>query len=66
MLDHLAQNEGSCNITYNINLSGISILFSNKRHDLSKATDWVVTHYILTKRKSELKATKIKHHFWTD
>ena len=50
----MVRKEGSCNIIYNINLSGISIHFSNKRHGLLKVTNWVAIHYLLSKKKSEL------------
>ena len=50
----MVKKEGSCNIIHNKNLSGISILFPNKRHGLSKATNWVAIHYLLSKKKSEL------------
>ena len=46
--------EGSYIITYNINLSGIGILFSNKRHGMSKVTNWVAILYLLSKKKLEL------------
>ena len=48
--------EGSCNIIYEINLSGMSI---QQRHGFSKATNWVVIHYILSQKNQNFRQPKL-------